>query len=60
MKFYSERIVLSPDVKESEDAESFGKKTLSGLFTDHLLNEVIKIFFFTDTWTKENETVNSS
>lgn len=35
------------------------KKALSGLFTDHLLNVVIKIFFFTDTWTKENETVNS-
>jgi len=44
----SERKVLSPDFKESEEAESFERNC----------QVCIQAISFTDMWTKENKTVN--
>jgi len=45
---HSERKVLSPDFKESGDAESFERNC----------QVCIQAISFTDTWTKENKAVN--
>ena len=56
---HSERKVLSPDFKESEDAESFERDCSVYLRARQALEcESEQSFSFTATSTKENKTVN--
>jgi len=51
--------VLSPDLKESEDAEIKAlKETVKCIYMPSLKYGNEQPFSFTDTWTKENKTVN--
>jgi len=55
----SERKVLSPDLKESEDAEIKAlKETVKCIYGPSLKYGNEQPFSFTDTWTKEHKTVN--
>jgi len=52
-----ERKVLSPDLKEREDAETL-KEAVKCIYGPSLKYGNEQSFSFTDTWTKENKTVN--
>ena len=56
-RLHSERKVLSPDFKGSEDAESFERIVSGGVFP-FLEYGNKQSFSFIDAWTNETKTVN--